>query len=154
MQRTIQCPITYNKNLLETITVYNSVVQEIIDIGWNTRTFNKYILHCKTYKDMRRKYPSLQSSLVQCARDMASDMLKVGNFRHNKPTKKLSGGIRFNQRTFTPFLKSGMISISTISGRQHFPLKIPKYFQKYMEHRRITSLTLYYHKKRKSSLLI
>jgi hypothetical protein len=85
---------------------------------------------------------------------MASDMLKVGNFRHNKPTKKLSGGIRFNQRTFTPFLKSGMISISTISGRQHFPLKIPKYFQKYMEHRRITSLTLYYHKKRKSSLLI
>ncbi|MHA2215630.1 MAG: RNA-guided endonuclease InsQ/TnpB family protein [Candidatus Hodarchaeales archaeon] len=146
---TIQCPITYDKNLLETINVYNSVVQEIIDIGWNTRTFNKNILHCKTYKDMRRKYPSLQSSLVQCARDMAADMLKVGKFRYKKPTKKLSSGIRFNQRTFTPFVKSGMISISTINGRQRFPLKIPKYFQKYMEYGRITSLTLYFHKKKK-----
>jgi IS605 OrfB family transposase len=148
MQRTIQCPLPADKDLLETIKIYNKAVQHVIDVGWAQRMFNKIKLHTETYKDIRDKYPTLQSSLVQCARDMASDMLKREKFRHNKPLKKLLSGVRYNQRTFTSFLESGLISISTLAGRRKYPLVIPEYFQPYLVKGRIISLTLYYNKKR------
>ena len=149
MQRTIQCLLQVDTFLLETIEIYNKVVQHIIDIGWLQRTFNKNKLHTETYKEMRRKYPQLQSSLVQCARDMASDMLKREKFRHKKPLKRKFSGVRYNQRTFTPFLESGIISISTIRGRKKYQLVIPKYFHPYLNEGRITSLSLYYNQERK-----
>ncbi len=148
MQRTIQCSLPLDTDLLETIEVYNKVVQHIIDIGWSKRTFNKNTLHTETYQDIRNKYPQLQSSLVQCARDMASDMLKREKFRYHKPFKKPLSSIRYNQRTFTPFLGTGKISLSTVKGRKKFPLLIPPYFQPYVNEGRITSLTLCYNKKR------
>ncbi|MFX1538905.1 MAG: hypothetical protein ACFFDI_32355, partial [Promethearchaeota archaeon] len=148
MQRSIQCPIPADKALLETISVYNKVVQHVIDVGWSKRTFNKNKLHTDTYQEVRHKYPKLQSSLVQCARDMASDMLKRENFQHNKPIKKVLSGIRYNQRTFTPFLETGEISISTLRGRKRYQLVIPRYFQPYVKRGRIISLTLCYNKKR------
>ena len=149
MQRTIQCPLPADDELLETIKSYNKAVQHVIDSGWSRRTFNKTTLHVETYKDLRKRYPCLQSSLVQCARDMAADILKREKFTHKRPIKKLLSGIRYNQRTFTPFLKTGLISISTVMGRKRYPLAIPKYFQQYLAIGRITSLTLYYNKRRK-----
>ncbi|MFX0183741.1 MAG: RNA-guided endonuclease InsQ/TnpB family protein [Candidatus Hodarchaeota archaeon] len=138
-----------DKDLLETIKIYNNAVQHVIDVGWLQRTFNKNKLHAKTYKELRDKYPMLQSSLVQCARDMASDILKMEKFKHKKPFKRFLSGVRYNQRTFTPFLEAGVISISTIRGRKKYPLVIPPYFHPYLVDGRITSLTLYYNQKRK-----
>ncbi|MFX1283350.1 MAG: RNA-guided endonuclease InsQ/TnpB family protein [Promethearchaeota archaeon] len=149
MQRTIQCPLPADNELLETIKTYNKAVQYVIDSGWSKNTFNKYTLHFETYKDLRKRYPCLQSSLVQCARDMAADMLKREKFNYRRPIKKLLSGIRYNQRTFTPFLETGVISLSTIAGRKHYPLVIPKYFQQHLVIGRITSLTLYYNKRRR-----
>jgi IS605 OrfB family transposase len=149
MQRSIQCPIPADAALLETMKIYNKVVlQYVIDVGWSKRTFNKNKLHTETYHEVRYKYAKLQSSLVQCARDMASDMLKRERFRRSKPVKKVLSGIRYNQRTFTPFLETGEISISTLRGRKRYQLVIPKYFQPYVKRGRITSLTLCYNKKR------
>ncbi|MFX1506819.1 MAG: hypothetical protein ACFFDC_12015, partial [Promethearchaeota archaeon] len=152
MQRTIQCSLPMDVDLLETMEVYNKVVQHVISVGWSKRTFNKYKLHTETYQDMRKKYPQLQSSLVQCARDMASDILKREKFRHHKPFKKLLSGIRYNQRTFTPFLETGIISISTVGGRKNLQLVIPRYFQQFVNKGKITSLTLYYNKKRSKTI--
>ena len=149
MQRTIQCPLPADKDLMDTIKIYNHTVQHVIDVGWALKTFDKSTLHVKTYKEIREKHRSFQSSLVQCARDMASDMLKRERFEYNKPVKQVLSGVRYNQRTFTPFLESGMISISTIRGRKRYPLAIPEYFQQYLINGRITSLTLYYNKRRK-----
>ncbi|MFX1282910.1 MAG: RNA-guided endonuclease InsQ/TnpB family protein [Promethearchaeota archaeon] len=148
MQRTIQCPLPADSDLLETIRVYNKAVQRVIDIGWATKTYHKNRLHEISYHDLRATYPKLQSSLIQCARDMASDMLKREKFMHKKPLKRPFSGVRYNQRTFTPFLASGTISISTLVGRKKLQLFIPKYFQQYLKGR-ITSLTLYYNKRRK-----
>jgi IS605 OrfB family transposase len=75
-------------------------------------------------------------------------MLKREKYKHKKPIKRPLSGVRYNQRTFTPFLESGKISISTLAGRKKYPLIIPKYFQQYLRGR-ITSLTLYYNKRRK-----
>ena len=147
MQRTIQCPLPADKDLIETIKIYNKTVQYVIDVGWSQRTFNKNRLHTETYREIRNKYPSLQSSLVQCARDMASDTLKREKFKHKRPFKQFLSGVRYNQRTFTPFLKTGVISISTITGRKKYPLIIPSYFHQYLEGK-ITSLTLRYNPRR------
>ncbi|MHA1541582.1 MAG: RNA-guided endonuclease InsQ/TnpB family protein [Candidatus Hodarchaeales archaeon] len=148
MQRTIQCPLPADKDLLGTIKIYNLAVQSVINVGWALKTFNKNILHSETYKEIREKHPSLQSSLVQCARDMASDMLKKERFKYKKPLKQVLSGVRYNQRTFTPFLESGIITISTIRGRKRYPLVIPEYFHQYLLNGRITSLILYYNKRR------
>jgi IS605 OrfB family transposase len=79
---------------------------------------------------------------------MASDMLKREKFKHKKPLKRPFSGVRYNQRTFTPFLESEKISVCTLKGRKKHPLIVPKYFKRYLEGK-ITSLTLYYNKKRK-----
>jgi IS605 OrfB family transposase len=65
---------------------------------------------------------------------MAAESLKLAkkkNWQCKKPAKKPMSSIRLNQRTFTPFLESGSISISTVDGRKTYPLVIPEYFRKY-----------------------
>ena len=134
MIRTIQCPLPLDPSLIETIRVYNQAVQVVIDAGWELRTYNKNVLHETTYAAVREQLPSLQSSLVQCARDMASSSLKLAKkkgWQCKKPVKKAMSSIRFNQRTFTPFLESGTISISTIDGRKTYPIVIPSCFHRY-----------------------
>jgi IS605 OrfB family transposase len=135
MIRTIQCPLPIDRSLIDTIRVYNRAVQVVIDAGWELRTYNKNVLHAATYAAVREQLPNLQSSLVQCARDVASASLKLAkkrDWRCKKPVKKPMSSIRFNQRTFTPFLESGTISISTVDGRKKYQLVIPDYFKRYV----------------------
>ncbi len=132
--RTIQCPLPLDPSLVGTIRQYNEAVNVVIGSGWERKTYNKNVLHAATYAGIRERIPSLQSSLVQCARDMGSASLKLAkkkDWRCKKPVKKAMSSIRINQRTFTPFLESGTISISTIGGRRTFPLVVPEYFRKY-----------------------
>ncbi|MBI3413590.1 MAG: IS200/IS605 family element transposase accessory protein TnpB [Candidatus Aenigmarchaeota archaeon] len=131
MQRTIAVKIPHDENLNKTTAIFNKAVQDCIDIGWETKTFNKNELHKHSYRLLRRTYPSLQSSLVQCARDQASDILKRSGFERNKPVKRINGSVRYNARTYTPKLKQGIISVSTIEGRKKFQITIPKHFKKY-----------------------
>ena len=134
MIRTIQCPIPLDLSLLETIRQYNDAVNRVMDAGWIRRTYEKNVLHATVYASIRERLPCLQSSLVQCARDMASASLKLAkkkDWQCKKPIKKSMSSIRLNQRTFTPFLEGGTISISTVDGRKTYPLDIPEYFRKY-----------------------
>jgi len=134
MIRTIQCPLPLDPLLVVTMQAYNEAVNAVLDVGWERKTYNKNVLHTATYDAIRVMIPELQSSLVQCARDVASASLKLAKkkeWRCKKPVKKLMSSIRFNQRTFTPFLESGMISISTVDGRKKYPLTMPDYFKKY-----------------------
>ena len=141
MIRTIQILIPFDQAIIDTIKMYNQTTQYVINYGWEERTYNKNKLHNLTYNKVRRMYPQLQSSLVQCARDMASDMLKREKFQHRKPIKKTYSAIRYNQRTFSPFLKSNYLSISTVNGRKRYSIHIPSYFQKYVEGK-VKSLTI------------
>ncbi len=146
MIRTIQCPLPPDPSLIGTIKVYNEAVQHVLDAGWEMKEYNKNKLHFATYDKIREDHPELQSSLVQCARDVASASLKFAKkkkWKCNKPVKKPMSSVRYNQRTFTPFLDSKQISISTIDGRKRYELVIPTYFQQYM-HGKVTSLTLRY----------
>ncbi len=132
--RTIQCPLPLDPSLVGTIRAYNEAVNVVIGAGWDLRSCTKNVLHAATYAGIRERMAKLQSSLVQCARDMASASLRLAkkkDWRCKKPVKKAMSSIRINQRTFTPFLESGTISVSTIDGRKTFPLVVPEYFRKY-----------------------
>lgn len=141
MLRTIQVPLPPDPDLVQTMEVYNKAVQDVLDYGWDKKIYNKNKLHYATYYAIRQRYPQLQSSLVQCARDMASDMLKREKFKHRKPIKRMRSAIRYNQRTFTPFLKKGILSISTIKKRKRYQVTIPAYFQQYLNGE-VKSLTI------------
>jgi len=49
------------------------------------------------------------------------------------PQKKPFSAIRYNQRTFKPYLKRGVVSLCTIHGRIKVSVNIPKYFKQYVD---------------------
>ncbi|MHA2223748.1 MAG: hypothetical protein ACXAC8_00870 [Candidatus Hodarchaeales archaeon] len=106
MLSTIHCPLPPDDALVQTIKVYNEVVQYVLDIGWEIRENYKGRLRQKTYYEVRKKYSLLQSSLVLCARDQVSTLLKLvkkKGVRFQKQVKDEYGAISYNQRTFTVF---------------------------------------------------
>jgi IS605 OrfB family transposase len=155
MQRTIQSPLPLDPDLVETVRQYNVAANVTIDHGWNVREYNKNVLHFATYGHVREMLPGLQSSLVQCARDMASASLKLAKgkgWNCKKPVKKPMSAIRYNQRTFSAFLDGMYISVSTIAGRKRYPIRIPRYFDKWI-HGNIVSLVISVKKHRCIALL-
>lgn len=108
--------------------------------GFRLRTYNKLKLHRTTYREVRKRWPSLNSSFVCAARDQASDMLGQKKIK-GLPIKKEFSSIRFNHNTFKPFLRKGIINISTIFGRINLSVKIPDHFKPYLDWR-ITAATL------------
>ena len=71
--------------------MYNQAVQMVIDAGWELQAYNRNVLHAATYAAVREQLPNLQSSLVQCARDMASASLKLAKkkgWQCKKPLRK------------------------------------------------------------------
>ena len=139
MERTIKFRLENNKDIVNTIQEYNKACNFCLEKGFKKHTFNKNVLHKLTYKKVRKNF-DLQSSLVQCARDQASDMLKREKLK-KLPFKKEFSSIRFNLRTFTFNQKTQIVSISTINGRIKVPVIIQKHFLKYLVGR-IKSATL------------
>lgn len=130
MERTIKFTLPNNQDIIETISEYNKACNFCLETGFKKHTFNKNDLHKLTYKKVRKKF-DLQSSLVQCARDQASDMLKREKLK-KLPFKKEFSSIRFNLRTFTFNPKTEIVSISTLKGRVKIKPNIQKYFLKYL----------------------
>jgi predicted transposase len=73
MQRTVKLTLPSDKVLVKTIKfyneVYNEVCNEVLKVAFEARTHSKSRVHRLTYRGIRQKYPSLQSSMVQCLRD-------------------------------------------------------------------------------------
>jgi len=47
--------------------------------------------------------------------------------------KKPYSAIRYNQRTFKPYLKKGVVSLSTVEGRIRIAISVPKYYEQYID---------------------
>jgi IS605 OrfB family transposase len=132
MHRTIKLTLPSVDSLVRTIELYNIVCNEVLKVAFQARTFSKNKVHKLTYYGVRQKYPMLQSSMVQCLRDQACDMLKREKLK-SLPKKKPYSAIRYNQRTFKPYLKKGVVSLSTIEGRIRVAVSIPKYHEQYLD---------------------
>lgn len=141
MQVTIRTEVIGDQALVDTIRLANQACQECINEGMQNKTWNKTKLHNLTYKNIRAKYPLLNSSLVTAVRDQASDMLKRLKLK-KKPLKNLNGGIRLNHNTLSVYADSKIVSLSTINGRKKYAIKIPKYFVEKYKADKVTAGTL------------
>ena len=115
MYRTLNIKLDRSNELIRTAKLWNAACQDIIDYGFAVRDYNKTRLNRATYKDLRGKYPTLPSALLQTARDQASDMLKRLRFE-KKPFKHPLGAVRFDIRTMKVFLESGYSSLQRLLG--------------------------------------
>lgn len=128
-QRTITLHVGENADLLDTIKVFNECCNQFMTLGFEERTSSKRKLQLH-YPAMRKRFPRLQSSLVQGARDCAADMLKREKCK-KLPLKRTLSAIRYNLRTFTPKMLKNELSISTLNGRKTITVSIPAHFEQY-----------------------
>jgi len=131
MQRVISLILPKHTGLIETIKVYNQIVNFHISKAIEFQTISKNRLHSICYSEIRKKHLKFPSALIQCARDNAVEMLK-GN-KYNPTRKRLDSSIRFDLRTFKMFLDSGELNFTTIEGRVKYKIKVPDYFMKYKD---------------------
>ncbi|WIM44022.1 transposase [Methanosarcina mazei] len=133
--RTIKLKLSVSEEdkeyLKKTITLFNTVFNEVAKYGFEHKTHSKVSIHHATYKDIREKYPELPSSLVQGARDIACEALKGVELKL-LPVAKPFSSIRYNQRVITYYLQYGRVSIATINGRVKATFNIPGYYQEYV----------------------
>jgi len=129
MFRTIKLKLPYDKPLIETARQFKEATQIVLDYGFENKTYNKNKLNKGTYRIVREKIPTLPSSLVQTARDVASDMLKTTNLK--KKIKKKTLTIRYDNRTFKFYPDSHIISLTTVQGRLVYPVAHSPIIDKY-----------------------
>ena len=130
MYRTLKIKLDKSNELIQTATIWNAACQDVMDYGFAAHDYNKTRLNRATYSDLRDKYPTLPSALIQTARDQASDMLKRLRFE-KKPFKHSLGAVRFDIRTMKVFLESGYCKLTTVFGRLRYDFRLPEYYQKY-----------------------
>jgi putative transposase len=131
MYRTLKIKLDRSNALIQTARIWNAACQDVIDYGFAAHDYNKTRLNRATYKDLREKYPTLPSALLQTARDQASDMLKRLRFK-TKPFKKPLGAVRFDIRTMKVFLESGYCKLTTAFGRLRYDFQLPEYYKRYV----------------------
>lgn len=135
VDRTIKLKLSVSEEdietLKQTITLFNTVFNEVAQYGFEHKTHSKVSIHHATYNDIREKHPTLPSSLVQGARDVACEALKGVKLKH-LPVAKPYSSIRYNQRVITYYLKYGKVSLATINGRIKATFQIPECYQKYV----------------------
>jgi IS605 OrfB family transposase len=128
--------------ILPSLQAYTKAFNLVCQVGYNAKQYNGIELHKLTYKDCREKF-ELPSQLAISARTKAIEALK-GIKAKNKyskcPQSKLSS-IRLDCNSYS-ILKSGEVSILTVSGRKKFKLDIPTYYKDYFDNWKYTSADL------------
>lgn len=116
-------------------------------VGFDNKIGNKLKLHHATYYNVRASHPDVPSSLVQTARDCASEMLKREKFKV-LPVKRKYSAIRYNARTFSAHLGKGFVTLATLGRRYKMSIKLPKCYTKYIDWK-IRAATLKYDERSK-----
>jgi IS605 OrfB family transposase len=115
--------------LIRTAILYRQACQLALNYGFRNKTYNRKKLNAATYRLTREQIPQLPSSLVQCARDQAAELLKREKCR-TLPTKKRLQ-IRYDKRTFKFYAEQQYVSLSTAAGRLNFKINIYDYCKQY-----------------------
>ncbi len=120
--------------LLPTITAYTNSFNHVCQFGFQEKKFNPIFLHNSTYSNCRTLF-GLPSQLTCSSRNKASEVLKRSLKSKNKfekcPNSKRQS-IRYDARSYSVFLSTNEVSLSTTSGRQTFPIVVSKYHEEYI----------------------
>ncbi len=130
MRRTTSAVLDWHPSIAETIRELNNASDFFLALGLEDRTRSERRLQELGYREARKRWPTLRSSLVRGARDCAADMLEPEMLRR-LPRKSEHGAARFNNRTFKAHLGIGSFSLATVGGRLKVPLRIARHFDEY-----------------------
>ena len=131
--------------ILPSLQAYTKAFNLVCQVGYDAKQYNGIELHKLTYKDCREKF-ELPSQLAISARMKATETLKsirkvLSKKKYVKcPQSKLTS-IRLDCNSYS-ILKSGEVSILTVSGRKKFKLDIPNYYKEYFTDWKYTSADL------------
>ncbi|MEW6750517.1 MAG: RNA-guided endonuclease TnpB family protein, partial [Candidatus Latescibacterota bacterium] len=102
--------------LLETLRQANAGCTYISAWAWEHRCFGHYALHRALYHEVRQRFGLLAQLAVRCFGKVEQA------YRHDRRvcrTSKPFGGIAYDDRILRWHLDQGMVSISTLAGREH-----------------------------------
>lgn len=118
--------------LLDTLRLHTACFNAVAAYGWEQREKNGVTLHKATYYPLRQQYPTLPAQLVVAARMRATEAVKSALTRQKRgkqakqPHSTLTP-IRYDQRSYTPHLSEGMVSLATTAGRQAIAVQVYPY---------------------------
>jgi hypothetical protein len=109
-----------------TIKAYTKSFNFICQEGYNKKDKNGISLHKKTYKVVREYLPAQLaiSSRVKATEALASVLTKTKHKKYGSCPVSKSCSVRYDQRSYSLFLKKKEVSILTISGRKRNALAI------------------------------
>lgn len=142
MIRTIQLRLPKNDSLLKTLRINAQIYQQIVNAGYQNKTFNKNKLHRLTYKKIRKKYSNFPSALIQSVRDVASEALKQTKLK-KKIKSRPNSALRCDKRTIRINLKDNIATMSSVSGRQKLYFQQNRQSLKYSDWKPIAATLSY-----------
>jgi len=124
--------------LAETMAQYAACFNHVAGLGWEQRLTNGVALHRRTYYGLRGQYPRMPSQLVITARNKAREALKSARVRLSQGQKASCprashGTVRYDARSYTFWPQRSAVSLATTGGRLRLSVKVPAYFQRYLE---------------------
>jgi len=138
MQRTLRFKLNPTPEqaavLLDTLEQHADCFNVVAEQGWNEGERNGVTLHKATYYPLRERHPALPAQLVIAARVRATEAVKSALTRKRQgrqvscPRSNLPP-IRYDQRSYTPNLRAGTVSLATVAGRQVLPVMQYPYAQ-------------------------
>jgi predicted transposase len=131
MQRTLRFKLSPNSDqqaiLMATLQQHTACFNAVAAYGWEHRIKNGVDLHHATYYPLREQYPNLPAQLMIAARVKATEAVKSAIVRQRKGKKASQSRshlapIRYDQRSYTPRLSEGYVSLATVAGRLELPV--------------------------------
>lgn len=119
------------EEILPTVIAYTKAYNLACQVGFSNKEKGRIGLHHLCYYSLRELIPS---QLSVSAITKATESLKSVYAKHKKyiicPKSKQTS-IRYDKNSYTLFLSSQQVSISTIDGRKKYSLIIPDYYKEY-----------------------
>ena len=118
--------------LHETMQQFTESFNVVCRIGWEQHDGNAYTLHRLTYRECKDALPKLVSDLHNQSRQKASEAVKSAITREKQGRKtgcpqSLGCPPRYNLHTFVLDWETGIVNLSTTSGRMKIPFNVPQY---------------------------
>ncbi len=136
MQRTLRFKLNPRGEqrpiLLDTLQQHADCFNAVAAYGWEQQEKNGVTLHKATYYPLREQYSNLPAQLVIAARMRATEAVKSALTRQKRgkksgqPCSHLTP-IRYDQRSYTPRLSEGYVSLATTAGRQELAVGLYPY---------------------------
>jgi putative transposase len=140
MQRTIRLRLSPTAEqavaLAETRRLFTLAFNAVAAYGWREREKNGVTLHHVTYRSLKAQYPALVSDLHIQARVRATEAIK-STLALQRQGRKVSTPVsracppRYNVRTMRLDWSANTVRLSTTSGRQSIPFRLPAYAERY-----------------------